>query len=266
MSAALRLQVDGAVATVTLDAPETRNALTFPMITELTRICGELNADRSIHCVVFTGAGDAFCSGANVKELRAGGGFAGGTPLEIKQRLAESVQRMALAVHGLEMPTLAAIGGPAYGAGMDLALLCDMRIASREAVFSESFLRLGVVSGDGGAWLLPRILGPQLACLLTFTADAVGAEEALRYGLVLKCVEGAALADEARAIAARIAAKPGQALRAAKRLLRQSMEGGSLATHLEMAGHMHGVLYHTEDQKEAMASFFERRPPVFTGR
>jgi len=266
MSGSVRLDIDGPIATVTLSDPETRNALSFPMIAEVTALCERLNRDRAIHCTVFTGEGPGFCSGANVKDMRSGGGFSAGTPLEIKQRLADTVQRMALAVYGLEMPTIAAVGGPAHGAGMDLTLLCDMRIASDDAVFAESFLRLGVVSGDGGAWLLPRVLGPQLAYFMTFTADAVSAQEALRCGLVLKCVARDQLAAETSALAERIAAKPAPALRAAKRLLRQSLEGGTLPSNLEMAGNMHGVLQNSEDQKEAVKAFFERRPPRFVGR
>ena len=266
MTGTVRLTVDGAVATIVLSDPPTRNSLSFPMIAELTRLVRELNGDIAVKCLILTGEGDAFSSGANVKEMRDRAGFSAGSPLEIKQRLADSVQAMALALHALEIPTIAAVGGPAYGAGFDLALLCDLRIAATNAVFAETFLKLGVVSGDGGAWLLPRILGPQLAAYLTYTAEPISAAEAERIGLVLKVVEPAALAAEARALADRIANKPAHSLRAAKRLLRQSLEGGTLATHLELAANMHGVLQHTEDQKEAVAAFFEKRPPNFVNR
>jgi enoyl-CoA hydratase/carnithine racemase len=266
MSGTVRCETGGGIAWITISDPPTRNSLSFPMIEEMTEHLRRLDGDISVRCVVITGEGDAFSSGANVKEMRAGQGFSAGAPIDIKERLAGTVQRMVLTLHALPIPTIAAVGGPAYGAGLDLAMFCDMRIASTKAVFAETFLKLGVVSGDGGSWLLHRLLGPQLAAYLTYTAEPIDAAEAARVGLVLKVVEPDALAAEAKRLAERVANKPAHSIRAAKRLLRQAAEGGTLATHLELAGNMHGVLQHTKDQKEAVAAFFEKRGPVFKDR
>lgn len=266
MTGSVRLQAEGEIATIIVSDPATRNSLSLPMIAEITALCRAISLDPAFRCVIVTGEGDSFSSGANIKEMRSGGGFSAGAPIEIKERLSETVQAMALAVHGLDIPTIAAVGGPAFGAGFDLALMCDIRIASSKALFGETFLKLGVVSGDGGAWLLPRLLGPQVAAYLTYTAEPISAAEAERIGLVLKVVEPEMLAAEARGLGQRIADKPLHALRAAKRLLRQSLEGGTFATHLELAANMQGVLQNSEDQKEAVRAFFERRRPTFVNR
>jgi enoyl-CoA hydratase/carnithine racemase len=266
VSDAVKLEIADSLAWIRLGDAATRNALSFEMIAELTEMFGRLEDDIAVKCLVLTGEGGAFCSGANVKEMRDRAGFSAGSPIDIKERLAGSVQKMALALHALSIPTIAAVGGPAYGAGFDLALLCDIRIAATNAVFAESFLKLGVVSGDGGAWLLNRVAGPQVAAFLTYTADPVGAEDAQRLGIVLRCVPPEELEAEVRKLAARISDKPAHSIRAAKRLLRQAQEGSSLASHLELAANMHGVLQHTEDQKEAVRAFFEKRSPRYVNR
>jgi enoyl-CoA hydratase/carnithine racemase len=143
--------------------------------------------------------------------------------------------------------------------------MCDIRIAGRSASFAESFLRVGLVSGDGGAWFLPRAVGLSKACEMTFTGDFVDAEEAARIGLVSKVVDDHKLMDEARALAARIAAQPVHSLRLTKRLLRDSQQV-SLPIALELASNMQALVQHTDDQREAVAAFIEKRKPDFKRR
>jgi enoyl-CoA hydratase/carnithine racemase len=168
-------------------------------------------------------------------------------------------------MYGLEAPSIAAVNGAAVGAGCDLAAMCDMRIAARSASFAESFLRVGLVSGDGGAWFLPRAVGMSKACEMTFTGDFVGSEEALRIGLVSKVVDDEQLMDAAMALARRIAAQPVHSLRLTKRLLRESQQL-SLASALELASSMQALAQHTRDQHEAVLAFSEKREPKFEGR
>ena len=160
------------------------------------------------------------------------------------------------------MPIIAAVNGAAIGAGNDLACMCDIRIASSTAKFAESFVKLGIVPGDGGCWLLPRVVGMSRAAELALTGDAIGAEEALRIGLVSRVVAPEVLLDEALALAARIAANPAQVVRWTKQLLQQARTG-TLDEALDFAGRFQGQAHHTADHKEAVNAFFEKRPPVF---
>lgn len=168
-------------------------------------------------------------------------------------------------MYELEVPSIAAVNGAAIGAGCDLSTMCDIRIAGRSAVFAESFLRVGLVSGDGGAWFLPRAVGMSKACEMTFTGDFLQADEAERIGLVSRVVDDDQLMNEARALARRIAAHPPHSLRLTKRLLRDSQHV-SLPIALEMASSAQALVQHTQDQHEAVLAFTEKRKPSFKGR
>ncbi|MGB7184843.1 MAG: crotonase/enoyl-CoA hydratase family protein, partial [Burkholderiaceae bacterium] len=214
---------DGAVVTLTLNRPDERNALsTQAQWDEIVDKCAEISADPGIRAVILTGAGTAFSAGGNVKDMRDRKGIAGGTPYEISQGYLGGIQRIPLALHNLEVPTIAAVNGAAIGAGCDLACMCDIRIASEKARFAESFVKLGIIPGDGGAWLLQRTVGYQRAAELSFTGDLIDAQMALEIGLVTRVVPPETLLDEAKALARRIAVNSGPALRMAKRLMRQS--------------------------------------------
>ena len=163
------------------------------------------------------------------------------------------------------MPTIAAVNGPAIGAGLDLACMCDMRIASQSAKFAESFIKLGIVPGDGGAWFLPRIVGYSMACEMALTGMQMAADEALRIGLVSRVVDDAELLDKAFELAGRIDAMPGRTVRLTKRLIRDSGQM-PLDQHLEMAGAFQSIVHETEDHREALAAVFEKRTPSFKNR
>jgi enoyl-CoA hydratase/carnithine racemase len=265
MSEAILHARDGNVVTLTLNEPETRNAISPRIVEALVAHVAAINADISVGCVIFTGAGAGFSSGGNVKEMRERTGLFGGSPADARRGYRHGIQRIPLAMYDLEAPSIAAVNGAAVGAGCDLSLMCDIRIAARSAVFAESFLRVGLVSGDGGAWHLPRVVGLSRAMEMTFTGDFIGAEEAVRIGLASRMVEDADLLPQAMALAQRIAAQPAHSLRLTKRLLRDSQHV-DLPVALELASSAQALAQHTQDQHEAVLAFLEKRAPKFEGR
>jgi enoyl-CoA hydratase/carnithine racemase len=264
MTEAVRYEQEDGVVTLTLNDPDTRNALSPDIIDALLRHAEHINADLGVGCVILTGAGKSFCSGGNLKKIgeRAAGAP---TPAEVRLGYRHGVQRLPMALYNLEAPLIAAVNGAAVGVGCDLAAMCDIRLAGASARFAESFLRVGLVSGDGGAWFLPRAVGLSKAYEMTFTGDFVDAAQALAIGLVSNVVEDERLLDEARAMAQRIASQPRHALRLSKRLMRDSQRI-DLAASLEMAASMQALAQHTSDHQEAMAALAEKRPPRYTGR
>lgn len=151
MNPFLQIERDGAIVTVRMNHPETRNALTSPeQIQEFVDLCAELRRDHSVRVMVLTGNGSAFCAGGNVKDMRSREGIFAGSPYELRNTYRDGIQRIPLALYELDVPVIAAINGPAIGAGLDLACMCDVRLASTTALFAESFVRLGIVPGDGG--------------------------------------------------------------------------------------------------------------------
>jgi enoyl-CoA hydratase/carnithine racemase len=245
----------GAIVTLTLNAPEQRNALSTPDQWEaIVAACERVRRDPGVRCVILTGAGSAFCAGGNVKDMQSRTGIAAGGGYQIREGYRTGIQRIPLALYDLDVPTIAAVNGPAIGAGCDLTCMCDIRIASERARFAESFVKLGIIPGDGGAWLLPRAVGLSKAAELTFTGDAIDAAEALACGLVSKVVPAERLMDEARALAARIAANPGPALRMAKRLLREGQHV-RLDTLLEMSAAFQALAHQTPEHAQALDAF-----------
>jgi len=250
---------DGAVVTLTLNRPEERNALsTQAQWDELAQACAAIQADESARAVILTGAGTAFSAGGNVKDMRDKKGIAGGTPYQISQGYLRGIQQIPLALHRLEVPTIAAVNGAAIGAGCDLACMCDIRIASEKAKFAESFVKLGIIPGDGGAWLLQRTIGYQRAAELSFTGDTIEAQAALAMGLVTRVVAPEALMPAARELAGRIAANSGPALRMAKRLLRQA-QSSRLDETLQLSAALQALAHHTTEHDAAVAAFFEQQ-------
>lgn len=255
----VRYEQKRGVVTLTLDKPEERNALSTPaQWAAVVAACERVRADLSVKAVVLTGAGSAFCAGGNVKDMRDKKGIAGGSAREIADGYRAGIQRIPLALYNLEVPTIAAVNGPAIGAGCDLACMCDIRIASSKAKFAESFVKLGIIPGDGGAWLLPRTVGMSKAAELTFTGDTIGADEAFACGLVSRVVAPEELMAAATALAERIAANPGPALRMAKRLLREGQHV-RLDTLLEMSAAFQAIAHHTPEHDAALAAFLEKK-------
>jgi enoyl-CoA hydratase/carnithine racemase len=254
------------IVTLTLDRPDERNAIgSLEFCAALADAVQRANADTRVSCVIVTGAGSAFCAGGNVKTmLKTGGIGLAGNPAATRANYKRGIQRIPLALWDLEAPSIAAVNGPAIGAGCDLACACDIRIASEKAQFAESFLKLGLIPGDGGAWLLPRVVGFSMAAELTYTCDVLDAQRALACGLVSRVVPHAELLPAAWSLAERIAANPSQALRLSKRLLRESQHA-RLPDILELSAAFQALAHESTDHREAVNAFLEKRPPVFTG-
>ena len=253
------------VLLLTMNRPEERNALTEEhQMLEFVEVCAEVRRDPAVKAVVLTGAGSAFCAGGNLKNMRDKKGFSAGSPMNIRDAYRNGIQQIPLALYELDVPTIAAINGPAIGAGLDIACMCDIRIAAESATFACSFVKLGIVPGDGGAWLLARTIGQPKAMELMLTGDTIGAEEARAISLVGKIVPQDQELQDALAMAARIAANPSQTVRLSKRLLRESMHM-SLASSLEMAAAYQALAHYTTDHDEAVRAFLEKRKPEFKG-
>ena len=256
----------GRIATITLNEPEKRNQITEgTILDELLAALARAEADSEISVLILTGAGPAFCAGGDLKAMRDKSGTFAGAPLDVAENYRRQVQRIPRALYHLDIPTIAAVNGPAMGAGCDIAFMCDMRIASANAQFGEVFVNLGIIAGDAGSWFLPRRIGYQAAAEMTFTGRLIGAEEAAARGLVLKSVPPEKLMAEARALAEVIAAKPPRAVRQAKRLLRAG-EATDILNFLELAAANQALAHATADHIEAVKAFIEKRKPEFKGR
>jgi len=255
----------GAILIWTLDREARLNAL--PDLgdgDEVAAACERVNADPSIRCVVMTGAGRAFSAGGDLTAMRDRRDLFEGSGAAIRERYRRVVHRIVRSLYGLEVPLIAAINGPAMGLGCDIAGLGDIRIASERASFGVPFLKLGIIPGDGGSWLLPRNIGYARAAELLFTARSIDAATAAEWGLVNRVVAHDSLMDEALAVAAQVAAQPPQALRMAKTLLRQGRDT-TFDQMLEMSAAMQALAHLTEDHQEGVAAVLEKRPGDFTG-
>lgn len=260
----LETDADG-IVTLTLNSPETRNAISDnEMIDALMEALDTAEADRSARVILLTGAGRAFSSGGNIKKMGASGGLSDTLPARTRENYRFGIQRIPERFERLDLPVVCAVNGPAIGAGCDLTLMADVRIAGESAVFAESFVKLGLVPGDGGAFLLSRVVGWAKATEMALTGDPLSAEEALAHGLVSRVVPDADLIDTARDVARRIAANPTHAVRLTKRLMRKAWRL-DLAETLEVSSAYQAVVHATADHDEAVAAMLEKRKPVFKG-
>jgi enoyl-CoA hydratase/carnithine racemase len=254
------------VVTLTLNRPEARNA--FSHAEQFAEVAATLEAvrrDATVSAIILTGAGSAFCAGGDVKDFRNRTNFAAGSALDLRNTYRHDLQRMIAALYDIEIPTIAAVNGPAIGLGCDLASCCDIRIASDKAVFAESFIRLGLIPGDGGAWFLQRIVGISKAAEMLFTGDTIDATEAERIGLVSRVVTAGELIPAAEALAGRIAAHPPQTLRLSKRLLREAQRA-PLETVYELSAAFQALVQRSDDHQEAVDAAAEKRSPSYTGQ
>lgn len=256
----MTLTVSDHIATVTLNRPEMMNAINWQAYAELEEIFLNLQKDPEVRCIILTGAGRAFCSGDDVREVMVQGGGS--------KRLRDvrpGTTPAARAILDCDRPIIAAVNGAAVGWGMDMSLMADFRIASERAKFGELFVKRGLVADVGGMVRLPKLIGPQRAAELLFTGEVINAERALELGIVMSVVPHEDLLDQARALARKIAANPPLAVRYLKEGLRRSYYG----EYEEMGNWVAqtlGTLFQTEDHKEGVASFLEKREPVFKGK
>lgn len=259
-------EADGkGVITLTLNRPDLRNPISDQeMVDALLTTLERLDNDSAARVAILTGAGKGFSSGGNIQEMKPGGSLNTGSPIKTRAGYRRGIQRLPLAFASLEVPVIAAVNGAAIGAGCDLTCMCDLRIASESARFAESFVKLGLIAGDGGSWLLPRVIGWSKAAEMALTGDMIDAREALACGLVSQVVPDAELMDAAHALARRIAANPPHAVRMTKRLLWEGRRS-DLASLLEMAAAMQATAHTTNDHAEAVDAFLAKRAPQFGG-
>ena len=250
----------GAVATITLNRPEARNALDLGMRRELAAVLDEIEADDGARVLILTGAGGHFCSGGDVKTMRE----KRHTAAEGRARV-ELLNVMVQRLVDFPKPTIAMVDGYAVGAGSNLALCCDLIVASERAKFGELFWKIGLVPDGGGTWLLPRVVGLARAKELIFTAEIIDAAEASRIGLVNHVVPAADLERATHALAERIAAGPPAVLKMAKHMVNRAATS-DLAGALDLEAFSQGIAIASDDHQEGLRAFFEKRPPKFTGR
>ncbi len=257
MTGFLRYERHGPVMVLTMDRPTEHNALTGSDAFEAFEAASQrINHDDTIRAVILTGEGRSFCAGGNIKDMAHAQGLFAGAPYPLSQNYRRGIQRIPLAMAAIEVPTIAAVNGPAIGAGCDLACMCDIRIASTTARFAESFVTLGIVPGDGGAWLLPRSVGRSRAAEMAFTGDPLKADDALAAGLVSRVVPGPDLVATALELAQRIARNSGPALRLGKRLM-QMGERLNLPDLLEVSAAFQALAHHTDEHRLLMREIAE---------
>lgn len=248
----------GHCVTLTINRPDMRNALGEPGDGDVfTEACARINQDRSVRCVILTGAGSAFSAGGNIKAMQEGRPPFGGPGVHIADSYRQGIHRIIRSLWQLEVPAIAAVNGPAIGLGNDVASLCDIRIAAKSAIFGATFLKIGLIPGDGGAWLLPRQIGLSRASELLFTGKTIAAETAAEWGLVSEVVDDDALMATARAMADEICAQSPEALRAAKRLLRNG-QSASFDTVMEMSATTQALMHQMSDHQAAISAMLDR--------
>ena len=257
---------NGRIATITLNKPEARNAIgTQQDCDDLASALWRAHDDAEINAVILTGAGKAFCSGGDLKAIRERTGIGPrATPDGTRANYRRGVHAIIKALAEVEVATIAAINGPAIGLGLDIAILCDMRVAAQNAKLASSFVKVGIIPGDGGAWILTQAIGSTYAAELILTGDTIDAAEAHRIGLVNKVVADESLMHEAQTLAERVAVNPPRSVRLAKRLLRESQHG-RLSDVLELSAAFQALAHETRDHKEAVDAFTQKRTPKFTG-
>ena len=260
------------VATITLNRPERMNAFTNQTLREWTEALDDARLDSDVRAVILTATGRGFCAGvdlrADIRDLGLeatgrGGGLR--SAADGRNFLRDGVHYVPRAAALLDKPYIAAVNGPAVGAGMDMASMCDIRIASEEARFAMTYVKIGLLPGDGGCYYLPRIVGVAKALELIWTGDFIDAQEALRIGYVSKVVPADQLVPAAREMAQRIAEGPAVAIQLAKRLVYRGMDA-SIWEALEQASTAMGIVMATEDVLEGPRAFLQKRKPQFQGR
>jgi enoyl-CoA hydratase/carnithine racemase len=259
----LLYSVDDAVATLTLNRPERLNALGGALREELLDAVLRASGDSAVRAIVLTGAGKGFCSGGDVKAMDEA--RASGATRPLIDKMAPSRDRVLLAMRDAPQPIIAAVNGAAAGAGMNLALACDIRLASTAARFAQAFVKRGLHPDWGGTYFLPRIVGMAKACEMIFTGEMIDAAEAHRLGIVTRVCAPDELLPAARELAGRIAAGPPAAIRLAKRALYRNAES-DLREALEFETFAQNICSETEDAREGIRAFVEKRAPKFTGR
>jgi enoyl-CoA hydratase len=253
------LEIDGPIATLTVNRPEKRNAVNNATVEEIDKALDQVEVNGDLRVLILTGAGEkAFVAGADIKELDKRDTLLGRSETRRRQEVYTRIEQ-------LEIPSIAAINGWALGTGLELTLVCTLRVASAKARMGQPEVKLGIIPGAGGTYRLPRLVGMGRAMEMILTGEPVNAEEALAMGLVNRVVPPEKLIEEVRALAETIAARPKLAIQYAKEAVLRCVEG-SLIEGLSHESYLHALSCGTGDKKEGIASFLEKREPKFTGR
>jgi enoyl-CoA hydratase/carnithine racemase len=257
---------NGRIAIVTLNRPESRNAIATPQdCDDVVNAIQRANADRDVVALILTGAGKSFCAGGDLKSMRERTGIGPQSPPDATAaNYRNGIHKMIRAIAEADVATIAAINGHAIGLGLDIGVICDMRLAGASAKMASSFVKVGLIPGDGGAWILTHAIGAARAAELVLTGDTIDAEEAYRIGLVSRVVADDQLLAEAKKLAERVAVNPPRAIRLAKRLLREAQHA-RLNDVMELSAAFQALAHETADHKEAVEAFTAKRPPNFTG-
>ena len=254
-------RIEGQIAIITINRPEAKNAFSPEMITLWRQFLEEAREDNNVRVIIVTGKGDTFCSGGDIRDMAEGRLRS----WDMQKFLWEGVHSIILTLEDLDKPIIAAINGSAMGAGLDMAIMCDLRVCSDKARLAESYIMMGLVPGDGGAYFLPRLVGIAKALELLFTGDVLSAQEALEIGLINSVVPYDRLMEETLIMAEKIASKPPLAIRMIKRAVYQS-QMSTLRSHLDYIASQQALLSETKDHQEAARSFLEKRKPIFAGK
>ena len=255
----VKLTIENKIATVILNDPATRNAITDPiLLDEVKAVFTDIQENPEVSVCILTGEGKGFSSGGNVKDMLNREKMFAGDHLELQNNYRKGIHSLSKLLYSIEIPLIAAVNGAAAGAGFDLALLCDIRIASERATFCSSFLNLAVIPGDGACWLLRKTVGAQRAAELILTGKTVGAQEALDMGLLLKLVEHNQLMTSAEELASSMAEKSREALVVSKRLLR-STDSLGYEDHLNLCSANQAMFHHAPEHQEALEKFFNKK-------
>lgn len=256
----------GAVRTLALNRPTALNSFNAGLHAELLAALEAAAADSAVRCVVLTGAGRAFCAGQDLSDPAvAPDATPGAAPKDLGDVIARFYRPLCLRIRSMPVPVVAAVNGVAAGAGANLALNCDLVLAARSASFIQAFAKIGLLPDTGGTWLLPRLVGRAQALGLAMLGDKLGAAQAEQIGLIWRCVDDAALQDEAQALAQRLAAMPTQALVATRHAL-DSAAGMDYAAALDAEAALQRTLGAANDYQEGVAAFAAKRAPQFTDR
>ena len=253
--------IDGQIAIITLNRPEAKNAFSPEMIALWKGFLEKAREDENVRVIVVTGRGDTFCSGGDIRDMADGNLKS----WDMKRFLWDGVHRIVLVLEDLDKPVIAAINGAAMGAGLDMALMCDLRVCSDRARLSESYINMGLIPGDGGAYFLPRLVGVPKALELLLTGKIIDPQEAQQLGIVNQVVPHERLMDETLLLAATIAGKPPLAVRMMKRAVYQGLTS-TLRSHLDYISSQLSLLSETKDHQEAARAFLEKRKPTFEGK